>query len=361
MNNANQLVELKLEIISRCPLACIHCSSESSPQRDEAVDPSLVQTLAQDFVSLGGNQVQVSGGEPLEHPELFDILGLLHAGNIAVIVYTTGIRRDHGIESLTAKDVRKLRACLRSAIFSIHGGSAEVHDAFTQTPGSFDATVESIRLCKSVGIDVALHFVPTTANYRSLHDTVRLAERLGVKRLSLLRFVPHGRGLGQGATLALMRDQLREFREMVNDASQSFDIRLRLGSPFSVLQAASVPSCLAGIDRMLVSPSGDAYPCDAFKGFPIEDKCRNVYEHGLENVWRNSSFLERVRQIARALPPSCQGCQHEDTCHGGCPAQRAFALGRLDDHHRDPCCLGFAPTMCGTAERTAELDTTCNA
>lgn len=342
MGHTNQLVELKLEIISRCPLRCIHCSSESAPERDCAVDVLRVQKLADEFVSLGGSQIQLSGGEPLEHPDLLDILQVLRRKNVAVTLYTSGIRSKNGLISLRSIEAHSLKPYLRSAVFSLEAGSSNVHDVFTRVRGSFDRTVESLSVCQEAGIDVALHFVPTQLNYQSLPSLVELAERLEVKRISLLRFVPHGRGAGDPDSLSLTAAQLLELRQMVERLGRDSGVYLRLGSPFRILHAGSVPACTAGVDKMLVGPDGTAYPCDAFKGFPVDGEGTNVYTDGLEYVWKHSKLFDQVRSLTRTLPASCGGCRYSDSCHGGCLAQRAFGQGKLDDRCCDPSCLRSA-------------------
>lgn len=338
MDAMNQVSELKLEIISKCPQRCRHCSSESSPEAGQMADPALIEGIAGELIGLGGNQVALSGGEPLEHPELMAILRILRDENLAVLLYTTGLCQRGSLHPLDVQEALDLRCFLRSAVFSLQGGSASVHDMLTGMAGSFDMTIESLRACKSAGIDVALHFVPTKLNYQDLPDLVALAERLGILRISLLRFVPHGRGASNSLDLVLTPDQLTELRSSVVQLS-SERVHLRLGSPFRIMSTTGVPACQAGIDRMLVTPDGKAYPCDAFKGFAVDDDCQNVYTHGLTNVWRHSRYFRLVRDIVADVPDGCRGCYRQYYCRGGCIAQRALAYGSLNDCRPDPCCL----------------------
>lgn len=337
MEQSLRLSELKLEIISRCPLSCMHCSSESSPLCGSVVDPQLIERLAMEFALLGGNQVRISGGEPLEHPDLQAILQVLSKSGASTKLYTTGLRGNKPLSTISPREAGELKRLVKSMVFSVQGGSASIHDRFTGTQGSFEATVEAVSICKSAGIDVAFHFVPTRANYQSLPELITLAKRLSVSSISLLRFVPHGRGTHSVDRLTLFGDELLELKEMVLTLSSS-DVQLRLGSPYRILQLDCVPGCGAGVDRMLVAPDGTAYPCDAFKGFPV-DGSTNAYELGLEQVWRHSSFFNQVRNSVYQLPGQCRSCKHQMTCHGGCPAQRAFSRMSLDNAQPDPCCL----------------------
>ena len=244
----NQLTDIKLEILSRCPLRCIHCSSESSSDCDGFVTPSQVEKLIREFVMLDGKQVEVSGGEPLEHPDLLDILDIIRAENISTTIYTSGIRisKEGNITPIDGSLAIALKRHIRSIVFSLQAGEASIHDSFTGIPGSFEATLTAINACQTSGIDVNLHFVPTQANFNSLPSLISLMKKRQIRRISLLRFVPHGRGAGR--SLALNSQQHNALKNMVDNLITEKEVRVRLGSPFSILQSVEVPACRAGIE-----------------------------------------------------------------------------------------------------------------
>jgi len=303
-----------------------------------------IERLVKEFLDLDGKQIEISGGEPIEHPNIFDILRLMHIKHISPSVYTTGIRMvDNVLKPIDIVMAKKLSEYVRSLVFSIQGGDAEIHDSFTRMPGSFEATISAIKACKEAGIDnIFVHFVPTQLNYRSLPSLVSLLQKIKVGRVSLLRFVPHGRGYG--SSLALNSSQNFELRNMIELISKK-QVTVRLGTPYSIFQIEGIPYCHAGLDRMLVAPDGTAYPCDAYKGYAFPgDEYNNVYTVGLKKVWTKSKFFIIARRFTKRVPTQCKGCEFEDTCHGGCPAQRAFAYSignpdKLDAFHADPGCL----------------------
>ena len=338
MARPSPLAELKLEITTRCPLQCQHCSSCAGPHGDVAVEPSVLEGVVKEFVALGGRRLMLSGGEPLAHPEWSAILAIIRRHEVAVSFYTTGICMPD-LTILSARDADRLHAMQVDAVFSLHGSSPETHDACTGISGSFTATHAAINRCRQAGLEVSLHMVPMPSNYRMLPEMMALAERWEVRSVSLLRFVPQGRGALAMYQLGLTPEQMCELRQLVVHVQQLSPVQLRLGSPFRLFHLPSIPACTAGIDRLLITPHGDAFPCDAFKGFPFVDAVRNVYEYGLTKVWQQSNLLHRLRKIAHTLPTACQGCAYTQNCHGGCPAQRAYARGALDTCHRDPGCM----------------------
>lgn len=336
MHNTHRLRELKLEILSRCPLHCVHCSSDSSPERKEVLEPDLVPPLMRDFRSLGGESVAISGGEPLEHPHLLRILRAIADESIQTTLYTSGTQGTDALIPISAEFAKSVKPLVATAVFSLQGATASEHDSFTGRSGSYETMLSSLAVCQDAGIPVSVHFVPTSANYRSLCEVIALLKQLRVPSISLLRFVPHGRGAQHAQALDV--GQLLELRAIVDSFVEDPDIAVRIGSPFRILHHPSSPPCTAGIDRLLITPQGTAYPCDAFKGFTYEDAYMDVFAVGLEAVWTRSGFLERVRSLVAVIPAECYGCEEAATCRGGCLAQRAFATNTLDCVHRDPDC-----------------------
>ena len=68
------LKTLTLEIIDRCFQKCVYCSSGSVPDTDLQLSLETINKLLFDFKNLGGITVEFSGGEPMAHPDLFEIV-----------------------------------------------------------------------------------------------------------------------------------------------------------------------------------------------------------------------------------------------------------------------------------------------
>ncbi len=82
--------ELTIEITNYCPNHCKYCSSNSSDDFDNALffDIGSIKDL------LSNNQYEhliISGGEPLAHPDFYQILELCKLHSKDVIVYSNAI------------------------------------------------------------------------------------------------------------------------------------------------------------------------------------------------------------------------------------------------------------------------------
>jgi MoaA/NifB/PqqE/SkfB family radical SAM enzyme len=52
-HNSQPLRELRIELLEKCTLACVHCSAESSPATSRSLSPELVVRLLREGEPLG--------------------------------------------------------------------------------------------------------------------------------------------------------------------------------------------------------------------------------------------------------------------------------------------------------------------
>ena len=152
-----------------------------------------------------------------------------------------------------------------------------------------------MRAAQHAGLELEFHFVPFAETYRQLEDICLLGRELGVTSVSVLRFVPQGRGM-LFRKHALSRLQSVDLRtEILSLRKQGFSIRV--GSPFNYLLLDDSPHCFSGIDRLIVGPDQRVFPCDAFKQVQAEELVGTndlsvlSATCSLAQCWDNSPFL----------------------------------------------------------------------
>ncbi|MGH9434158.1 MAG: radical SAM protein [Terriglobia bacterium] len=90
-----RLTELKIELTQECPLACIHCSTQSNRFAKSFLPPTIVLRLLMESRKMGVKKVAFSGGEPLVYRELLELLRYAASLQLAVSLYTTGIKNNY--------------------------------------------------------------------------------------------------------------------------------------------------------------------------------------------------------------------------------------------------------------------------
>ena len=332
-----KLNEIKIEVTYNCPLSCIHCSSDASPDNQMSMSLEKCIEIINGAISLGVKEISFSGGEPLTWKGITEVITHLKNTGLTTSIYSTG----------NCDNLSKLLKTLKSAgldklVFSLYSDIESEHARITRKSNSFSNTMKAIKLANSYNIFTEIHFVALASNYKKLIDIVKLAQVNDVKRVSVLRFVPQGRGLLIGNNI-LNKKQNLELKKIITDIRKTeFDIRT--GSPFNVLYLNNNPKCMAAQDRLIVAPNLNIYPCDAFKQIPYEnffsdDEYSNLNKHTIDECWEKSKYFEIVRDVILTTPSEpCKSCKNYGVCSAGCLAQKYLFHSSLKKNP-DPACL----------------------
>lgn len=88
-------MEVTLEITDYCPNQCEYCSTNASPDKLHKLTYDQVKLYLSKVKDSGEtiDRINISGGEPLAHPEFYIILELCYSYTNNVWVYTNIIRQ----------------------------------------------------------------------------------------------------------------------------------------------------------------------------------------------------------------------------------------------------------------------------
>ena len=329
----NQIKSISLELTNRCNLLCKHCSTNASPNGEIFLDLNTVKKLLQESKKHGAKYLSLSGGEPLLHPQIAEILKYADNLNYKIDLYTSGIVDQIKLEDSKLMD--SLKEYVDTLIFSLYSDSKKIHDYITNVKGSFKRTLQAIKIAKLVGISTEVHVVPMSVNYKKIPNIIKLLKSYDINRISLLRLVPQGRCL-DNIDLMMNKNQSLELRKIVKDYEEDNKItNIRKGAPYKCLFFDEASHCSAGKDKLLISPNGDVHPCESFKSGKSES---NIKEKSLIEIWQKDTMLNEIRTIDYDKISSCRNCQQLSKCLGGCPGQRWL---KYDDFNigPDPACV----------------------
>lgn len=331
------LSELKIEVTYECPLNCIHCSSESDPTIKKHIFPDKCLSIINEAKDLGVKKIAISGGEPLIYPEIQKIIKAVSSLNIHLTIYTTG-----NIPNIKQVFTESKKNGLNALAFSLYSPVSSEHEIVTRARGSFEKTIIAIKEAEKLGIESEIHFVALKRNYKQLPEVVSLAKQINIEKVSVLRFVPQGRG-------SLLYDQVLDhedymlLKKIIEDI-RSNDFKLRTGSPLNFLLVNDSPICNSGLNRLLIDVDLNISPCDAFKQIKASEivqteSLSNLRNHTLTECWNNSPYLTAIRQfLASGFEMPCVDCDDLQKCLSGCLAQKVIYFGGLKKII-DPACI----------------------
>lgn len=332
---------LQWHITERCNLRCTHCYQDSHSAGTELTFAQLLAILEQ-FLALldawgrlGAERprgfINLTGGEPLAHRALFDLLEVLSAlrDRLAFGILSNGTLID-------AAAAGRLRELGTSNVQVSLDGSRPVHDGI-RGAGSFDRALTGLRDLVEVGVNTVVSFTAHRSNYREFYEVARTCREVGVTRVWADRLIPSGAGKGLSGLL-LAPDETREFFEIMRRAREDFDnsdgpggTEVSMGRALQFLIGGGSPyQCGAGSRLITVGANGDLFPC---RRLPI--KVGNLLETPLHELYYTSKVFAVLRSGAN-LAPECHRCEHATTCRGGLRCL-AYAV-RGDPFAVDPGC-----------------------
>jgi len=336
--NRFELNEMKIEVTYNCPLSCVHCSSDANPGNQLSMSLEKCIEIIDSALKVGVKEITFSGGEPLTWKGISEAIAHSKSKGLISNIYTTG-----NCENLD-KLMKELKTvCIDKLIFSLYSNNENEHNRVTRKSDSFNNTIKAIKLAKLYNICTELHFVALASNYKKLADIVKMSKAYGIKQISVLRFVPQGRGLLISDYDTLDKAQNLELKKIITDL-RDIGYEIRTGSPFNVLFLNNNPKCMAAQDRLVVAPDLNIFPCDAFKHISCEiissgDEYSNLCKYTIEDCWKRSKYFDLVRNAILTIPSEpCQSCKNNKMCLAGCLAQKYLYYSSLHKNP-DPACL----------------------
>lgn len=306
----------EIALTYRCNNRCTFCYASSPDRGDEVAEMSTaeVKTII-DRISDQARcpTLSFTGGEPTLRPDLAELIGYAAAKGLRVNLITNGIRCQDAsyVESLA-------EAGLDSAQVSVEGGSAEVHDAITQHPGSWQATLEGIRNLRAAGVHTHTNTTLCGGNRAHLTELVDLiADDLGSEYLSMNMVIRTGAALDDREG-DISYSQVGPIVSAVQESARAKGVQFVWYSPvpycmFNPVQAGLGGKSCACVDGLIsVSPAGELLPCSSFErgiGNLLRQPFEQVWNSRTARYWRNKEFL----------PPVCTRCDIREICCGACP------------------------------------------
>jgi len=167
-SNTPTLLEVDLKLGFACNQNCRHCAVDG--KRHVPV-LSLAEVCAEiDFYRhCGAIRLVLTGGEPTLRHDLVEIVRYAARGGFSDIhlqTNATGLANGQLASQLT-------QAGLTSALVSLHGPSAEVHDRIVRRPGGFAYTVAGLHALQRQGVRLATNTVVTRDNVTYLPTIVQ--------------------------------------------------------------------------------------------------------------------------------------------------------------------------------------------
>ena len=312
MYDPSIVTRVEFELTESCNLACKFCYN--SQQTIICSNPLEVIDRIFEAKVL---EVILTGGEPTLHPLFFDVLKYACEKIPRVMIQSNGTTFSQ------TENLKKLSDfpifCIN---FSLHG-SRMYHDELTNYKGSFDLTTKAIANVLSMGFRVVCNMVLTTCNSNeiNIHELVNILSSLGIKEMTLTRFIPCGVG-SKSPNLVLNKNEFIQALDLLASETSKKDITLLLANS---TPACLIPSkfhkfcsrCSFGFDKFYIDSYGNLMTCGMARII-----LGNIIENSISEILNKSEIRYKYLTF-KHIPSKCRECMHFTMCGGGC---RAAAL-----------------------------------
>lgn len=284
-------VSAYLAITLKCPARCGHCSIKRRKDRELATNDWI--RIIGDLLDLGTGIIGITGGEPLVHPDLEDLIRFAHQGGASVMLFTSGI----GLTQEKARNLKK--AGLWALCVSLDRPDQNAIDIMRGYSGAGQAAHDALQFAKEAGLYtcincVADQIVVRDKIYRSLYEQ---AVELNVDEFRLIEPMPCGNLLDGDPGLFLDKDQIAEIRKFHRDTNRKisgiFSAKKTKVCSFNEIESPELFGCAGGTRHLFIDPAGEVCPCDFT---PLS--FGNAAEESLAIIWeRMSGALKHPRRF----------------------------------------------------------------
>jgi SynChlorMet cassette radical SAM/SPASM protein ScmF len=312
-----------------CNLRCRHCWIEPPYQSEKkhfpSLDPDLFRSIIKQARPLGLASVKLTGGEPLMHPRIGEILEILRVETLRFSVETNGVL-------CTTEMANRLASSggMYHIAVSLDGADAETHEWVRGVEGCFEAAIRGIRNLVAAGIRPQIIMTLMLRNVDQIEAVVRLAESLGASSVKFNLVQPTARGVKMhqaGETLSI-REIVNLGARVENELSSATRLPLHYSHPMAFrpmgkMFGREASGCgICGIYGILGVLGNGAYALCGIGETVPELVFGHASKDFLADVWRDNPVLREIREgLPRRLGGICGECLMRSVCLGSCIAQ----------------------------------------
>lgn len=268
----------------RCNAKCHFCDIWEKPSPYITIEQAEENFKA--LKKLGVRVIDFTGGEPLLHQQLHQLLSLAKAYGFITTVTTNGL--------LYPKRAHQLKGLIDMLHFSLDSSDATKHDTGRGVQ-CFDKVMESIEIAISLGEKPDILFTVMDDNVdeiEAIYQTITAPNKLILILNPLFEYGGIGNELSKH-TLSVLGKWSSKKRVFLNDAL----ISLRKDGGNDI----NNPVCKAASSSIVISPNNElVLPCYHLgtEHFPIKN---NLFE-----LYHSKKIQEIIQNEGRL--PECEGC-----------------------------------------------------
>jgi len=265
-SHGRRMKKLRLNLLDACNMRCMYCMPEDQKfnKLSDLLSPDQIKTIVTNLTQFGIEEVRLTGGEPLMHPQFREILTALTKCDLKKLAITTNaILLDKEIDFLIENNVKSLNISFDSL-------NENSFNFITKTK-TFQKVLSSILKANDLGFNIKINAVMMkNINFEEVDQFLEFSSKHNIE-VRFLELMKIGQALQYYDRHFVSADQIIEKISnnwdltkvpMPND-STSFNYIATNGemkAKIGFIASESKPFC-GGCSRLRLSNKGVLRPC----------------------------------------------------------------------------------------------------
>ena len=295
---------LHVELTSACNLNCFYCYRNSSPFVKENRLPTkkLLQVLFE-MSTKGLQVVELTGGEPLLHPDFITILEFCCKtfAKVSLLTNATLLNKSLIEKMLPFREKLLINISLDSYI-------PEEHDKRCQVKGSFEKVTGAIRDLANNGFLIRTAMAVDEFNWAHVEPTILLSKELGAKKFTYSSIIPSGRASQNYKSWSIDVKNVVEEENYILEKYSDF-LHVMNENQLKLLKKSG--GCGAGYRSYAMDPEGNIRLCVTFDS--KDGIIGSVVNQELDEIFGNE-LTQISSKLMTPQPEKCNSCKYTYFC-----------------------------------------------
>ncbi len=297
------LIDVGLELTTGCNLRCVHCW-QGEKANSKILKFNEIKVIFKRLAELGVASLRITGGEPMIHPNFWEIMNEATRYSFSIVLRTNGTL----IDEMVAHRLHNYPIIFIE--LSIDGFTSQDHDGFRRKKGSLQKTLLALDLLIKNGVKTRVKTVMNRKNIENLLDLGKILARdhADIEVWSLVDLVPLGNTASYFRELMPRPSDIIKAMKSLGEWLKLAGIRFKVtGSAF---QLVTEPMEAIRLNRSLMYPcgyrKGYLYICadGSVKKCAWLNDCLGTIAEDIGQMWKSDCCKQKV-----LTPAECEQCE----------------------------------------------------
>ena len=280
---------------------CLHAANRDEKEKKHQIPTDKILNTIEVAGRLGVEAMTISGGEPLTHPDILQIIKKAVSCRIIPVLLTNGILLPEYWDDLG-------RCGLKYVIISMDSVDKNTYEKtrgidFESALAGIEAAIKMREKYKNVEIHVSA--VLTKDNQENLLELIKYMNKRQIK----VQIIPYHKRQGDKAEIAIEGDEsinclvkyLLERKREDGLIANSYEFLEHLPQYFKGCVMPETFSCKVGYVNLTIDADMNIRPCWSYMYPPLG----NLKDTDLKELWESIQMHENRKKMLRC---KCEGC-----------------------------------------------------